>query len=554
METQFDTDKYGGRIFRPGVIPRHINQGITTPNFKLQCGGKISTNVLEDEMYMSGIVMISQDMDIPWYQLPLDKCPSLEIFWEYDVFYPLSRYFYPLRSEDPLSGQPANEGEDCADEAAALNDDEIQEMAFLRSLSMYGEGVLYLNPERHSMMLYMVDPQFDRDVEGCMRKSAFLPEAGWMDGGPEWVPQIKLAQEFSLLPHISPYESKRAAPAVAGAPPQWGGVTPACSSISDMQNRLFRLGFGQMPLFRRAGVLVNLSPSEFDDDEPSTYRLGCIVAHRCGVHGCKHNGRAIAEGEGLAIGADEDVTEDMRCYFCRDNPFYEVLFFNPESPTVEDEDEDEDEDEGREDSHEASRSLWETVPVTASRACHRAVPVGSKLLLSMKTLEAIIPSFKVHLQNHLARQIKAQFREANRDKLGSGGTAGDADNATNGRMKQRAKRMRALMMSDAATSDAGGASSSGSRAPSAQATLLDDTVAGRAALHSAMEAYLVRCHLNVTSVLSCTDGLICVAISCAIKGAKNTGKDVKNIYVGPQDLQIPETDKQWDEALSYIVV
>jgi hypothetical protein len=34
--------------------------------------------------------------------------------------------------------------------------------------------------------------------------------------------------------------------------------------------------------------------------------------------------------------------------------------------------------------------------------------------------------------------------------------------------------------------------------------------------------------------------------------AKNAGKEVRNIYVAPQDLMMPEGGKQWEEALSYI--
>jgi hypothetical protein len=69
-----------------------------------------------------------------------------------------------------------------------------------------------------------------------------------------------------------------------------------------------------------------------------------------------------------------------------------------------------------------------------------------------------------------------------------------------------------------------------------------------------MEKCKVRCFLNVTSVLSCKDGLICVAVSCARRGAKHAGKEVKNLYVAPQDLQLPESDKQWEEAISYVFV
>ena len=50
------------------------------------------------------------------------------------------------------------------------------------------------------------------------------------------------------------------------------------------------------------------------------------------------------------------------------------------------------------------------------------------------------------------------------------------------------------------------------------------------------------------------DGLVCIAVSCARKGAKNTGKEIKNIYVAPQDLRLPENDREWEDALAYILV
>jgi hypothetical protein len=98
METQFEVDKYGGSIFRPAVIPRHCNQGISTNNFRLVCEGKIGSRVLEDEMYMSEIIMMAEDMSMDWHRFPLEQCPSLNIYWEYGVFYPMSRYFSPLVS------------------------------------------------------------------------------------------------------------------------------------------------------------------------------------------------------------------------------------------------------------------------------------------------------------------------------------------------------------------------------------------------------------------------------------------------------------------------
>jgi hypothetical protein len=113
METQFHVEKYGGKVFRPAVIPRHINTSIATTNFKLECEGKICTKVLEDEMYMSEIVMVSEDMGIKWHQFPIDHRPSLNIFWEYDVFYPMMHYLDPPASSDEnLMHEEPPEGEE----------------------------------------------------------------------------------------------------------------------------------------------------------------------------------------------------------------------------------------------------------------------------------------------------------------------------------------------------------------------------------------------------------------------------------------------------------
>jgi hypothetical protein len=151
---------------------------------------------------------------------------------------------------------------------------------------------MYMNPSRHSMMLYVINPRFGEGGEDCMwthrshERGALL-----MDGGPGWKPSIQLAHEFTLLPHL-----ERMVPSVQedscknssifseeclADNPLLGGVTTSCSSVSDMQNRLFKLGFGPIPNFRRAGVLLHISPTEFDDDDASSYMLGCIVAHRC---------------------------------------------------------------------------------------------------------------------------------------------------------------------------------------------------------------------------------------------------------------------------------
>lgn len=122
-----------------------------------------------------------------------------------------------------------------------------------------------------------------------------------------------------------------------------------------MQNRLFKLGFGPLPYFRRPGVLLHISESAGDHDEESMRRLGVVVAHEPGVHGCKYG-----------CGCDDGGRQaDERCYFCKENPFYEVLF--------------------RE----------KTVRIDPLRAIEAAVGTGSRLLLKASAMERMLPGFRI---------------------------------------------------------------------------------------------------------------------------------------------------------------
>lgn len=48
--------------------------------------------ILEDEMYMSEIVSMADDLGMPcWKHLPLSELPALNIHWEYGVCYPMGR-------------------------------------------------------------------------------------------------------------------------------------------------------------------------------------------------------------------------------------------------------------------------------------------------------------------------------------------------------------------------------------------------------------------------------------------------------------------------------
>ena len=38
------------------------------------------------------------------------------------------------------------------------------------------------------------------------------------------------------------------------------------------------------------------------------------------------------------------------------------------------------------------------------------------------------------------------------------------------------------------------------------------------------------------------------------QGVKNAGREIKVLYVAPQDLRIPANDKQWEDSLDHVVV
>jgi hypothetical protein len=75
-------------------------------------------------------------------------------------------------------------------------------------------------------------------------------------------------------------------------------------------------------------------------------------------------------------------------------------------------------------------------------------------------------------------------------------------------MKHRARSMHTLMQSLAAQS----AADKGGRGGGMLSCMLDNTARGKAELNKAMGKSLVQCYLNVTSVLLCKDGLVCMAI------------------------------------------
>ena len=465
MDTQYNKEKYGGAIFRPSVLPRKVNAGITTPNFTLKCKGMFGTKVLEDEMYMSEIFFISNDLGMKWFEFPLDHHPTLNIFWEYGECYPFTRYFDVRPPEDTSNRELTN---------------------FLRELSECHDAVMYFNPARHSMMLFVVDTSFGEGGADSMQQLCVGSSASTVlaDGGPAWHPRIRLAHEFSLLPaglqrckesggneptmmHSQRVERALRKMAVADrdffffvddedyeegtsnfmhstsfvqplstqmegedAGSMWGGVTGGCTSVQDMQCKLFALGFGPLPYFRRPGVVLLISPDESEDDSPERYMLGVVVAHsHANTRGRCKNCAAVDHGEDEDMEErDDDQDETVKrgpCYMCCSYPFVQVrclffsgvlpcalhistesvthitnpkqvifhistesvthitnlkqvLFHNPNSAYSD--------ADAREKAMQ--RDEWTTVPVSSRRAAFRALAVGTRLVVSVGALAA----------------------------------------------------------------------------------------------------------------------------------------------------------------------
>lgn len=169
LEMQYEPDEEDAlRIPRPLVIPRNKNDTIVTPNFTLQCAGKLGSNVLEDEMFMSEIIMMAEDIHLDWFRLPLNEVPTLNILWEYGVCFPLARYFTPPSSsrirraaasqagEQEEAEAEADENEDCMQEEGQDEGKRLWQ-SLLQQTKHHSYGLVFLHPSRFSMMLWAMD-------------------------------------------------------------------------------------------------------------------------------------------------------------------------------------------------------------------------------------------------------------------------------------------------------------------------------------------------------------------------------------------------------------
>lgn len=246
-------------------------------------------------MYMSDIVATAREMDIPWDNFPLDQWTSLNIYWEYGMSYPMGMYF-------SVGGEGMGDQQDpedaCTDDGGGS--DAAHMAAFCMKLWSVGNAVMFMNPSRCSMMLFAVHPRFDKGTHweqelpvSCSKNRGTSHESCWMDGGDDWAPRMELVHEFSLLTHIEKYDNDMCTHSDSNATGDdlgfgmkgnrfWGGLMDGCSSVTDMQNKLFSLtGFGPYPYPRRASVLLFIEPCEdLEESDNSNRRLGVVVAHR----------------------------------------------------------------------------------------------------------------------------------------------------------------------------------------------------------------------------------------------------------------------------------
>lgn len=222
-------------LCRPLVLPRSKNETITTPNFQLVCAGKIGAGILEDEMYMSEIIMMAEDIGmtneetgiLEWYKMPLQEISStLNIFWEWGVSYPMARYFEPGESQHGTDGGEEDTGH-------------TKHLTF---------AIMYMDPNRFSMMIWAPSaaveglPWDDESIVNSTEMVLFLVYdcTCHMCETDTFCIQ-ELFHEFSLLPQL---------PCIQGQ------QTLGCKDMQHMQTRLFAHGLGPIPLFRRPGVLL----------------------------------------------------------------------------------------------------------------------------------------------------------------------------------------------------------------------------------------------------------------------------------------------------------
>jgi hypothetical protein len=123
-----------GQTRNHGVIVRGKNLSIFSPSFKMECKGSERSGVLEDEMYMTSLIMMAGGMGCDVQSFPVDKWP-VTLAWSWGICYPFHRY--PNAVSWKLMDGPLG--------------------VLGRSLSYSNRICVMLHPSRHSVMIFVMD-------------------------------------------------------------------------------------------------------------------------------------------------------------------------------------------------------------------------------------------------------------------------------------------------------------------------------------------------------------------------------------------------------------
>jgi hypothetical protein len=140
-----------------------------------------------------------------------------------------------------------------------------------------------MHPSRNSVVVFAMDSTSTRTVKATP-----------MHQLDNWVPTIATVVEFATGP-LSP-------------------ETIVLDNMDQIQQSIFKMGFGPMPFYRRCSVAVGYVDEREDGEEIiQTKMVSCVVPHRFQVNGCIHS-------------------QHRDCYFCPYNPFYELLVNSKRPP------------------------------------------------------------------------------------------------------------------------------------------------------------------------------------------------------------------------------
>lgn len=181
-----------------GNIIRNKNMSIGTDNARIECPGFCRSGVLEDEMHMSNLVMICNDIKCEIKDFPIDNWP-ISLTMSYGFSYPFRRFRNAItwKAASGIVGDMGNVMEHL---------DQI---------------CVFMHPSRNSVMLF------------SMTKEPLVEELESSD----WTPSVKMIKEFATS--------------------NMGDETIFSAQCMDhIQGIIFGAGFGPMPRYERSSVPV----------------------------------------------------------------------------------------------------------------------------------------------------------------------------------------------------------------------------------------------------------------------------------------------------------